>query len=96
MIALLRTTRKTAAVSSAPPKGRAGFFLPWRRAAAPIALLRKLWHEDEAQDMVEYAMLLRFIVLCAAIILTNTRTQVSAIWSTISSSLSSAVSDTAS
>ena len=58
-----------------------------------IALLTKLWHEDDAQDMVEYAMLLGFIVLCAAIILTNTRTQISTIWSTISSSLSSAVSN---
>ena len=35
---LLRTTRKTAAVSSAPPKGQASSFLHWRRAAAPFAL----------------------------------------------------------
>jgi len=59
-------------------------------------LLQELWREDEGQDMVEYALLLGFIVLCAAVVLTNTRTQVSAIWSTINSSLSSAVSNAAS
>ncbi len=35
---LLRNTRKTAAVSIAPPKGLASSFFPWRRAAAPFAL----------------------------------------------------------
>jgi len=60
------------------------------------AFLLQLWHEEDGQDMVEYAMLLGFIVLCAAAILTTTRTQISATWSTISSSLSSAVSNAAS
>jgi Flp pilus assembly pilin Flp len=55
--------------------------------------LKRFRSEDNAQDMVEYALLLGFIVLCAAVVLTNTRTQISAIWSTISSSLSSAVSN---
>jgi Flp pilus assembly pilin Flp len=57
------------------------------------ALLQMLWRDDDGQDMVEYALLLGFIVLCAAAILTNTRTQISQIWSTINSSLSSAVSN---
>ncbi len=35
---ILKNTRKTAAVSAAPPKGLASSFLPWRRAAAPFAL----------------------------------------------------------
>jgi Flp pilus assembly pilin Flp len=59
-------------------------------------VLQTLWREDEGQDMVEYALLLGFIVVCAAAILTSTRTQISAIWSTINSSLSSAVSNAAS
>lgn len=54
--------------------------------------LQKLWRDDHGQDMVEYALLLGFIVLCAAAILTTTRGQISTIWSTINSSLSSAVS----
>jgi len=53
---------------------------------------RTILQEDDGQDMVEYSLLLAFIVVCAAAILTSTRTQVSAIWSTINSSLSSAVS----
>jgi len=36
---LFRDTRKTVAVSSAPPKGLGSFFLRWRRVAAPFALL---------------------------------------------------------
>jgi Flp pilus assembly pilin Flp len=54
--------------------------------------LRQFWAEEEGQDMVEYALLLGFIVLCAAAILTTTRTQMSQTWTTISSSLSSAIS----
>jgi len=54
--------------------------------------LRKLWNDEDGQDMVEYALLLGFIVLCAAAILTTTRTQISTIWTTINSALSSAVS----
>jgi Flp pilus assembly pilin Flp len=60
------------------------------------AFFQSLWRDEEGQDMVEYALLLGFIVLCAAAILTTTRTQISQTWSTISSSLSSAVSDAAS
>ena len=56
------------------------------------AFLQRVWREDEGQDMVEYALLLSFILVCAAAILTSMRTQMSATWSTISSSLSSAVS----
>jgi len=56
------------------------------------AFLLQLWREDEGQDMVEYALLLSFIVVCAAAILTTTRGQISTTWSTISSSLSSAIS----
>jgi hypothetical protein len=37
----LRNTRKTVAVSGAPPKGLASSFLPWRRAAAPFARLSR-------------------------------------------------------
>jgi len=59
-------------------------------------LLLTLWREDEGQDMVEYALLLSFIVVCAAAILTSTRAQISSVWSTINSSLSSAVTNAAS
>jgi peptidoglycan/LPS O-acetylase OafA/YrhL len=38
----LRNSRKTGAVSSAPPKGLASYFPPWRRAASPFALRENL------------------------------------------------------
>jgi Flp pilus assembly pilin Flp len=57
------------------------------------ALLQRFWRDDDGQDMVEYALLLSFIVVCAAAVLTSTRTQMSATWSTINSSLSSAISN---
>lgn len=58
--------------------------------------LLNFWREEDGQDMVEYALLLGFIVVCAAAILTTTRTQMSTIWSTINSSLSSAISQSGS
>jgi Flp pilus assembly pilin Flp len=54
--------------------------------------LQRFWRDEDGQDMVEYSLLLGFIVLIACAVLTSTRTEVSAVWSTISSSLSSALS----
>ena len=45
--ALLRNTRKTAAVSSAPPQGLRSSFPVWRRVSAPFALL-KIWNQATA------------------------------------------------
>jgi Flp pilus assembly pilin Flp len=58
--------------------------------------LSTLWYEEDAQDMVEYSLLLSFIVVCAVAIMTSTRGQVSSIWSTINSALSSAISSSGS
>jgi Flp pilus assembly pilin Flp len=59
------------------------------------AFLLKLWRNDDGQDMVEYTLLLGFIVLIAVAVLTSTRVQISTIWSTINSSLSSAIANAA-
>jgi Flp pilus assembly pilin Flp len=53
--------------------------------------LHDLWRADEGQDMVEYVLLLGFIVLAAVAVMTSLRTEISGIWLTITSSLSSAV-----
>jgi Flp pilus assembly pilin Flp len=58
--------------------------------------LSALWYEEDAQDMVEYSLLLSFIVVCAVAIMTSTRVQISDIWSTINSALSSAISSSGS
>jgi Flp pilus assembly pilin Flp len=59
--------------------------------APPSGLLKNLWREELGQDMVEYVLLLGFIVLAAIAVMTSLRTEISGIWSTITSSLSSAV-----
>jgi Flp pilus assembly pilin Flp len=54
--------------------------------------LKNLWLEEGGQDMVEYVLLLGFVVLAAMAVMTGLRVQISGIWSTITSALSSAVS----
>jgi len=53
--------------------------------------LKNLWLEECGQDMVEYSLLLGFIVVAAVAVLTSLRVQINGIWSTINSALSSAV-----
>jgi saxitoxin biosynthesis operon SxtJ-like protein len=51
MSGVLGNTRKTVAVSSAPPQGLACSFLHWRRAAAPSALLMNATHENFRREL---------------------------------------------
>jgi Flp pilus assembly pilin Flp len=53
--------------------------------------LKNLWLEEGGQDMVEYSLLLGFIVLTALAVMTSLRVQIQGIWSTITSVLTSAV-----
>jgi Flp pilus assembly pilin Flp len=52
----------------------------------------EFWHEEEGQDMVEYALLLAFVALAAVAVLGTVKTQISSIWTKVSSSLSTAAS----
>ncbi|HEX3683301.1 MAG TPA: hypothetical protein VHU83_12255 [Bryobacteraceae bacterium] len=49
-----------------------------------------LWKETDAQDLVEYSLLLAFIALSSVSILTGVRSSLDVMWSKISSALSSA------
>jgi Flp pilus assembly pilin Flp len=51
--------------------------------------LHAFWCGEEGQDMVEYSLLLAFIALAAVGLLSGIKTQISGLWSTISSTLSS-------
>ena len=51
--------------------------------------LQAFWNGEEGQDMVEYSLLLAFIALAAVGLLSGIKTQISGLWSTISSTLSS-------
>jgi Flp pilus assembly pilin Flp len=56
-----------------------------------MAFIIAFWHEEEGQDLVEYALLMAFIALAAVAVLTNIRTNVTRLWNSISSALSDAV-----
>jgi Flp pilus assembly pilin Flp len=58
--------------------------------------LHNLRRDESGQDMVEYVLLLGFIVLAAVAVMTSLRVTISATWSTINSALSSAVSQASS
>jgi len=54
--------------------------------------LRAHWQAEDAQDMVEYALLLGFVALAAVSLLTGVRNTISSIWSQISDGLSTGAS----
>lgn len=41
---------------------------------------RNFWMEEEGQDLIEYSLLLAFVCLASAAILTSTGTSVRGIW----------------
>jgi Flp pilus assembly pilin Flp len=55
-----------------------------------ISVLKKLWREEDGQDLVEYSLLLAFIALAAVVVLQNTSKSLNTLWNTISNTLSSA------
>jgi Flp pilus assembly pilin Flp len=52
----------------------------------------EFWHEEEGQDMVEYALLLGFVALAGVAVLGSIRTSINSIWSTIDTSLATGAS----
>ena len=54
-----------------------------------IAAFYGFWKNEDGQDMVEYALLLGFVALAAVTVLSGVKTQISTLWSSVSSSLSS-------
>ena len=55
-------------------------------------LLNTFWNEEHGQDMVEYSLLLGFIALSGAAVLTGLRNEMTSVWQAISTSFSSAAS----
>jgi Flp pilus assembly pilin Flp len=60
------------------------------------SFLKALWQEEDGQDLVEYSLLLAFIALGAVAILSSTSKSLNSLWSTISTTLSSAAASAAS
>jgi Flp pilus assembly pilin Flp len=53
---------------------------------------QKLWRDEEGQDLTEYALLLAFIALTTAALITVPASSVSQIWLTENSEMSTAAS----
>jgi Flp pilus assembly pilin Flp len=55
-------------------------------------LLSAFWNEENGQDMVEYSLLLGFVALSGAAVLTGLRNEMTSIWQAINTSFSTAAS----
>jgi Flp pilus assembly pilin Flp len=53
------------------------------------ALLRRLWFEEEGQDLTEYALLLVLLVLAAVTSLTALATAINGVFANVSTNLTS-------
>jgi Flp pilus assembly pilin Flp len=56
------------------------------------SILQAFWQEEDGQDLVEYSLLLAFIALAAVALLSGVGTNISKIWTSISTQVSSAAS----
>ena len=54
--------------------------------------LKAFWNQENGQDMVEYSLLLGFVALSGAGVLTGLRNEMVNVWNTISASFASAAS----
>jgi Flp pilus assembly pilin Flp len=53
-------------------------------------VLNNFWNEESGQDMVEYSLLLGFVALTGAAVLSGLRTEMTSIWQAISGGFSTA------
>jgi Flp pilus assembly pilin Flp len=52
--------------------------------------LKKLWREDDGQDLVEYTLLLAFVVVMSAALLLTNQEAINTIWGVTNDNLSAA------
>ena len=52
-----------------------------------MKLMKRLWNEEEGQDLIEYSLLLGFIALFSVAIYTSVTGNISKIWGNASSTL---------
>jgi len=55
-------------------------------------MLSTFWREETGQDMVEYSLMLGFIALTGAAVLTGLRNEMTSAWQVISASFTNAAS----
>lgn len=55
-----------------------------------MTFVRNFWKEEQGQDLIEYSLLMAFVALASAAILTSTGASIKGIWTTTSTKLSDA------
>jgi Flp pilus assembly pilin Flp len=58
--------------------------------------MKRLWLNEEGQDLIEYTLLMAFVALASAALFINSGASVSAIWSVSNTQLSTAATSAAS
>jgi len=53
-------------------------------------LLKKFWHEESGQDLIEYTLLMAFVALASAALFIGAGQSIQGIWSATNSQLSAA------
>lgn len=55
-----------------------------------LNVMKRLWQDEQGQDLIEYTLLMAFVALASAALFISSGQSVSEIWSASSSQLSSA------
>jgi len=57
-----------------------------------LNLMKRLWLDEQGQDLIEYTLLMAFVALASAALFISSGTSISQIWSDTNSSLKQAAS----
>jgi Flp pilus assembly pilin Flp len=57
-----------------------------------LNVMKRLWQDEQGQDLIEYTLLMAFVALASAGLFISSGASISAIWSDTNSSLSAAAS----
>jgi Flp pilus assembly pilin Flp len=61
-----------------------------------LNVMKRLWQDEQGQDLIEYTLLMAFVALASAALFINSGASVSAIWSTSNTQLSTAAASASS
>jgi Flp pilus assembly pilin Flp len=61
-----------------------------------LNVMKRLWQDEQGQDLIEYTLLMAFVALASAALFINSGASVSAIWQTSNNQLSTAAASAAS
>jgi Flp pilus assembly pilin Flp len=59
-------------------------------------VMKRLWQDEQGQDLIEYTLLMAFVALASAGLFISSGASISSIWSTSNSQLSTAATTAAS